>query len=187
MRFGMIMWGMFMLLAVSPASAQDREQGTPSEGAKAPLRDLRIDEKKIPPVLQRAASAPYSSEGTRTCAQLRTAIRELDTALGPDADAATGKNGNGGDIAAAGSRALVGTLIPGFGLVRLLTGANKQERRVEAAILGGSIRRAYLKGLGASKGCTPPAAPAAAARAAKPQLPAEDDDAKDDEGGAPRR
>jgi hypothetical protein len=172
--------GLAAILLAAPVSAQQQKQSV-GDGAQAPLRDLRINEKKIPDVLLLAASAPYSSQGTKNCAQIRTSIADLNAVLGTDADAPGAKGGNGGAIAAAGSRAIVGTLIPGFGLVRMVTGADKQEKRVTAALYGGTIRRAYLKGLGVSKGCRPPAAPTATARAAVPTLPVDDkkDDKKD--------
>ncbi|WP_313536564.1 hypothetical protein [Sphingomonas sp.] len=166
--------GLAAMLLTAPVAAQQNV----GDGAKAPLRDLRIDEKKIPEVLLLAASAPYSSQGTKSCTQIRAGIAELNGVLGADADAPEARNGKGGEIAAAGSRAIVGALIPGFGLVRMITGADKQEKRVSAAIYGGTIRRAYLKGLGLSKGCKPPAAPAATARAAVPKIPAEEKDKK---------
>ncbi|WP_294252850.1 hypothetical protein [uncultured Sphingomonas sp.] len=172
--------GLAAVLLTTPAMAQQQKQSV-GDGAQAPLRDLRINEKKIPDVLLLAASAPYSSQGTKSCTQIRAGIADLNAVLGTDADAPAAKGGNGGAIAAAGSRAIVGTLIPGFGLVRMVTGADKQEKRVTAALYGGTIRRAYLKGLGVSKGCKPPAAPTATARAAVPKLPVDDkDDKKDD-------
>ncbi|PVX28200.1 hypothetical protein [Sphingomonas pokkalii] len=172
--------GMAAILLATPGLAQQQKQSV-GDGAQAPLRDLRINEKKIPDVLLLAASAPYSSRGTKSCAQIRAGIVELNGVLGTDADAPEAKGGNGGAIAAAGSRAIVGALIPGFGLVRMVTGADKQEKRLTAALYGGTIRRAYLKGLGVSKGCKPPAAPTATARAAVPSLPVDDkDDKKDD-------
>lgn len=171
--------GLAAMLLTTPAMAQQQKQSV-GDGAQAPLRDLRINEKKIPDVLLLAASAPYSSQGTKSCAQIRAGIANLNAVLGTDADAPSAKGGNGGAIAAAGSRAIIGTLIPGFGLVRMVTGADKQEKRVTAALYGGTIRRAYLKGLGVSKGCKPPAAPTATARAAVPSLPVDKDDKKDD-------
>ncbi|KTF68182.1 hypothetical protein ACNFJ7_12275 [Sphingomonas sp. HT-1] len=170
--------GLAAMLIATPVLAQQKQ--SVGDGAQAPLRDLRINEKKIPDVLLLAASAPYASQGTKSCAQIRNGITQLNAVLGSDADAPEAKGGNGGAIAAAGSRAIVGTLIPGFGLVRMITGADKQEKRVTAAIYGGTIRRAYLKGLGVSKGCRPPAAPTATARAAVPTLPVDKDDKKED-------
>lgn len=139
--------------------------------ATQPLRDTRIKDDKIPTILQLAASAPYSSVNTRNCASLASEIAKLNDALGADADAPAKEKGEGAAVAAAGARAVVNTLIPGLGLVRVITGADKAQRRVEAAVYAGSIRRGYLKGLGLSKGCRPPAAPSAASVADRPELP----------------
>jgi hypothetical protein len=171
----LLLMGAVLLAGTLPAQAQVRDQSV-GEAVQTPLRDLRIKDQKIPPVLQLAASAPYSLDGTRSCATIAAAVRDLDGALGADADTPSAKRGEGAAVAAAGSRALVGTLIPGFGLVRMVTGADKAQRRVEAAVYAGAIRRAYLKGLGQARGCKPPSAPNAQARAAKPQLPADKDD-----------
>jgi hypothetical protein len=43
--------------------------------------------------------------------------------------------------------------------VRKLTGAERHDSYVAAAITAGAVRRAYLKGLGESRGCSPPATP----------------------------
>jgi hypothetical protein len=138
--------------------------------ATQPLRDTRIRDEKIPQVLQRAASAPYSADGTASCATIGAQIRDLNGALGADVDTPAKQKGEGSAIAAAGARAVVGTLIPGLGLVRVITGADKQQRRAEAAVYAGAVRRGYLKGLGLAKHCGAPAAPTAASLAARPQL-----------------
>lgn len=158
-------------LLVAPATAATAQQNDNSLGhvATQPLRDTRIKEEKIPVVLQRAASAPYSSAGTASCATITAQIRALNGALGADVDTPA-KKGEGSEIAAAGARAVVGTLIPGLGLVRVITGADKQQRRAEAAVYAGAVRRGYLKGLGLAKRCGPPAAPTGASLAARPQL-----------------
>lgn len=165
-------WVLAAGLAAAPLAAQEKVVDEVIEGAKAPLRDLRIEDKEIPPVLQLAASAPYSSDGTGTCAEIAAAVEAIGEAMGPDVDTPEAKGGEGTAVAAAGARAAVGSLIPGYGLVRVITGANKQEQRVQAAIYGGAVRRAYLKGLGAARGCRNAAAPTAAARAAHMVLPA---------------
>ena len=73
-------------------------------------------------------------------------------------------------VCAVAARTAVNTLIPGLGIVRVITGADKQQRRVEAAVYAGSTRRAYLKGIGLARGCKAPAAPTAAAVADRPEL-----------------
>ena len=160
-----------LLMAACAAHAQP----SPIEDAATqPLRDTRIADERIPEVLQLAASAPYSTRGTERCAAIAEQIRRLDTALGPDADAPGTEPSRGAILAAAGVRAAINSVIPGLGLVRLVTGADRHQRRVEAAILAGALRRSFLKGLGASRGCEPPAAPTSTARRAVPQLAREE-------------
>jgi stage V sporulation protein SpoVS len=43
--------------------------------------------------------------------------------------------------------------------VRKLSGAEKNADEVRQAVLAGSVRRGYLKGVGLQLGCQPPAAP----------------------------
>ena len=43
--------------------------------------------------------------------------------------------------------------------MRKLSGAERHDKLVQAAIIAGFTRRAYLKGLGETKGCNPPATP----------------------------
>ena len=50
-------------------------------------------------------------------------------------------------------------VIPFRGIVRQVTGAARHDEYVQAAILAGTARRAYLKGLGEARGCKPPATP----------------------------
>lgn len=159
-------------LLVTPATGAIAQQNNNSLGhvATQPLRDVRLREEKIPAVLQRAASAPYSAAGTASCATIAAQIRDLSGALGADVDTPAKQRGEGSAIAAAGARTVVGTLIPGLGLVRVITGADKAQRRAEAAVYAGAVRRGYLKGLGLAKRCRAPAAPTAAALAARPEL-----------------
>lgn len=164
-------------LILSPAlTAANAQQQNNSLGhaATQPLRDVRLKDEKIPEVLQLAASAPYSSVGTANCAAITAQIRRLNTALGADVDTPAKQKGEGSAIAAAGARAVVGTLIPGLGLVRVITGADKQQRRAEAAVYAGAVRRGYLKGIGLTKRCSLPARPSAASLADQPELLSKD-------------
>jgi hypothetical protein len=52
---------------------------------------------------------------------------------------------------------VVGSLIPFRGIIRELSGANDQQRKVSTAIQAGVARRAYLKGVGQQRGCAYPA------------------------------
>lgn len=168
-RIFVVIGSVAVLLA--PAAGQAQQQGdSVGSAVTQPLRDVRIADKKIPPVLQLAASAPYSSQNTRSCAAIAGEVRRLNAALGADVDVPGKRKGEGAQVAAVAARTAVNTLIPGLGLVRVITGADKQQRRVEAAVYAGSVRRAYLKGLGLARGCPAPAAPTRAAVADRPEL-----------------
>ena len=84
--------------------------------------------------------------------------------------------GRGAELAAAATRVAMGSLIPGLGLLRIATGAERHQARVEAPVQAGTIRRSFLKGIGAQRGCPPPAAPTRAARESVPSLPAAEAD-----------
>ncbi|MGY2733004.1 hypothetical protein ACVWYO_000678 [Sphingomonas sp. UYP23] len=153
---------------VASASAAAQQRDSLGHVITQPLRDTRISKTKIPPILQLAASAPYSAAHTQGCGTIATEVRKLDAALGPDADVPGKPKGEGAEVAAVAARTAVSTLIPGLGLVRVLTGADKEQRRAEAAVYAGQTRRAFLKGLGYARKCPVPAAPTRAAVADMP-------------------
>ena len=130
----------------------------------APLRDLNVVKTEIPAILVQAIADPYARPPAKwTCRQLAALIAPLDAALGPDIDrppsealsmAQRGKStalGLGADLASGA--------IPFRGIVRRVSGAAARDRLVLDAILAGSVRRAYLKGLGETKACGQQAAP----------------------------
>jgi len=158
-------------LAVAAPAAQQNDDSV-GRAATQPLRDARIKQDKIPDILLLAVSAPYSSANTRNCASIASEVGKLTAALGPDADAPAKERGESSAIAAAAARGVVSSFIPGLGLVRVITGADRAQRRAEAAVYAGAVRRGYLKGLGLARGCRVPAAPLAAAVADRPELPA---------------
>lgn len=164
------------LIAAPVAALAQQNDDSVGHAATQPLRDTRIDKNEIPEILQLAVSAPYSSIGMRNCAAIAAEVGRLTKALGPDVDVPAKQKGEGSALAAAAARVAVNSLIPGLGLVRVITGADKQQRRAEAAVYAGAVRRAYLKGLGLSKGCRAPAAPTAAAVSDRQELPPPDKD-----------
>lgn len=152
--------------AATLAQAQAREPDRPitdsdpdvMDVAKTPTTDLNITKEEIPPVLFAAWQKPYDLAGLDKCAEIAAAVGELDAALGPDFDLPQETRGriSAGRVA----KWVVGSLIPFRGLIRELSGANAQERAVQAAIQAGLARRGFLKGVGAARGCKHPASPA---------------------------
>ncbi|HEX7948511.1 MAG TPA: hypothetical protein VF495_27850 [Phenylobacterium sp.] len=131
--------------------------------ATTPLRDLGVEKTDIPEVLLQALTDPYARPAKNYgCAYLTALIRPLDDALGPDIDL----NPPGDENLVSRGRALgvaadvaTSALIPFRGVVRQVSGAASHDRLVQSAYVAGSVRRAYLKGLGESRGCMPPATP----------------------------
>jgi hypothetical protein len=131
--------------------------------AKAPLRDLNVLRTKIPEVLLQALADPYQRPTSLKCAEFIALLRPLNDALGADLDTPSvdqddlldkGRNTALGVMAGAAS-----DVIPFRGWVRKLTGAEQHDQVVQASIVAGAVRRAYLKGLGEARGCNPPATP----------------------------
>ncbi len=129
--------------------------------AKTPISDLNVGrDGEIPPLLIRATAEPYSLKGLSKCRQIAGSIQELDEVLGPDIDLPQAER----DRISAGrvGKWVVASFIPFRGLIREVSGANAQDRKVNAAIQAGLTRRGFLKGVGEAKGCRYPASPAPA-------------------------
>jgi hypothetical protein len=128
------------------------------EVAKTPLRDLNIDGRDIPEVLQTAALDPYATDGMGQCDTLVTQIAALDAVLGADYDIA---EDDGSDRISEGriGQSVVGSIIPFRGILREVTGAADNDRTLRAAYTAGMVRRAFLKGWGLGRGCAYPARP----------------------------
>jgi hypothetical protein len=143
------------LLALTLAACATRPQDrSPFETAVTqPLRDARIKNDKIPPVLQSAAADPYSTKNMLKCAEIEKEITRLNEALGPDVDDPQKTKGTAALLAGLAAQTAISSFIPGLGLVRVLTGAEQHQLRINAAVFAGSIRRGFLKGFRTSKGC----------------------------------
>jgi len=142
----------------APLAAQVMPEPDVTEVAKTPLRDLNIDARDIPEVLQAAARDPYATGGLAKCNALVSAIAELDMVLGADYDIAEDdgeKRLSQGRI----GQSVVGSVIPFRGLVREATGAAEADRNLRAAYTAGMVRRSFLKGWGLGRGCAYPAQP----------------------------
>ncbi len=157
-----------------PSALQKTQKGA-AEAAKkttsglgravqSPLNDLNVQRDKIPSLLANLKT-PYELAGT--CEEISNQVIELDKLIGPDIDepklnTRDGGTEAGGQIADAGLGAIAGAasgFIPFRGVVRSVSGAKKHEMKMMIAYRRGIERRAYLKGVGKSKGCEYPAAP----------------------------
>jgi hypothetical protein len=147
---------------------QQGRQGVVHGVIEQPLRDFNITRTKIPPVLLEAMNDAYERPSPNTCAGLTFQIKRLDEALGPDLDQPVSTDHpsllerGGGMARNAGLDAMrtgVQSQIPFDGVIRFLSGADKHDREVMAAIQAGAVRRGYLKGLGELMRCGSTAIP----------------------------
>jgi len=158
----------------SAAAAPDASASGPvadtrlAHAAIAPLNDVNLVRAPIPHVLSAAQKAPYALPADLSCAALAMDVQALDAVLGADLDTPAGESnpsliergtGAAGDAVVGALRNTTEGVIPFRGWVRKLTGAERHAREVTAAITAGTIRRAYLKGLGQAASCPAPAAP----------------------------
>lgn len=160
------------MIVTAPVAAQTAvapENVTAGDVVTKPLSDLNIKKDEIPPILLTAREKPYDLTGLRRCGAIQGEIGQLDAVLGDDIDVAAEKTrgekrGNSvGNVA----KAVVGSLIPFGGVIREISGANENRRTWNEMLYAGSVRRAFLKGIGQSKGCRYPARAATAADVAR--------------------
>jgi hypothetical protein len=139
-----------------PASSSqyDEARKQATEIGMQPARDVGLLKRKVPPVLEDALADPYSIRGLKTCAQLATAVRTLNEALGPDYRAGVVYRENrAGKLAAAGGKTVINSIIPYRSLVREITGAAPADRHMNAVIDAGLARRGFLRGLQNKQRC----------------------------------
>ena len=156
-----------LIVLSGPAFAQtaaDPDNVKAEDVALAPLSDINLRKKDVPPILQAALKDPYDTTGLKSCVGYTTAIASLDEVLGDDIDVADEKTDDEKMANGAGAiaKSIVSSFVPFRGIIRQLSGANDQQRAWNKALYAGSVRRAFLKGLGQSKGCAYPARPATA-------------------------
>ncbi len=145
-------------LAAPLAAQVEPESPDFGDVAMTPLTDLGLAGKEIPEALRVALDDPYANTGLHTCNSLIGAIVRLDSVLGKDYDAYV--PGKGWLDVGRAAQSLIGSLlIPFRGVVREVSGAAGRERAMQAAVTAGLVRRGYLKGLGAARGCDEPARP----------------------------
>lgn len=159
------------LASALPAAAQSQAADRPRTTEKVaedvvsqPVQDVGIDKKDIPENLIAIQDKPYSLVGIKTCAQIRSAIGDMDAVLGEDLDIPyeASRDDKRKDTAGKVGGLIVNSIIPFRGVIREISGAAAQERRYNAAVYAGVVRRSFLKGVGLQRGCKYPSAPAPA-------------------------
>ena len=160
-KMGLLVMSMLMAACASPSKRPDgpsSEAGPMPDARSSPLSDFNFGKDGIPDVLLAAVEDTYAEPAGKDCATLGAEIAAIDRVLGPDLDVLKAANKDEDVVVRALAGAIRG-LVPYRGILRMMTGANRRERRVAAAVAAGGIRRGYLKGLGEAQGCTVPAAP----------------------------
>lgn len=135
--------------------------------ATRPMRDLNLMKVSIPPDLIAIMDDPYAAKSLRTCRQLNAEVNHMTALVGPDVDdraLLASKDRKPVERLFDTAEGVTGGLLPGQGLVRQLTGANKAARQVAAARLAGQLRRSYIKGIMKGRGCRLSPAKVATAR-----------------------
>lgn len=125
--------------------------------ATTPLSDLNLKKGEIPALLLTAQERPYDLTALTRCSSLVASVSSLDRILGEDIDIT---DPDGSTSAGKVAQSAVGALIPFRGLIREVSGANSQDRKLQLAIRAGMARRAFLKGVGLQRGCAYPGRPA---------------------------
>ena len=144
------------------AKRSDSAQQQLTQAATTPLADLNLVRADIPAVLAAAQKAPYALPADRSCAALGTEVQALDAPPTASNPGLVERGGAAVGNAAVGAvRGAAEGVVPFRGWVRKLTGAEQYSKDVAAAIAAGTIRRAFLKGVGQANGCVGAAAPRA--------------------------
>jgi hypothetical protein len=142
---------------VQAKAASTQADVSASDILQTPVTDLNIKQGEIPRPLLNALANPYGLSGLTTCTRLASAVNALDAVLGDDVDSKATPNRlpQPGRMA----QSVVGSFIPFRGIIREVSGASAQQRRLQRAILAGTARRGFLKGIGQQRGCHYPARP----------------------------
>jgi hypothetical protein len=141
----------------APASTSTTGQVLDSAGrmVQQPLRDLNIVRDGIPAEIEAIMAEPYSLKGLRGCPDYAREIARLTAVLGPDVDSPEAKASDqtSTEFVLGTAESVVSGLIPGMGIIRRVSGAQAAQRRAEAAVLAGQLRRAFLKGRASGRNC----------------------------------
>ncbi|MEO0643593.1 MAG: hypothetical protein AAFY47_09295, partial [Pseudomonadota bacterium] len=148
--------GVVAMVSPISASAQSTREDV-KDVAQTPLEDVGLTKEEVAEILLAAAENPYETAGNGRCAALITEVERLNAVLGDDIDVKDEDSDDFDEKKIA--KDVFGSFIPFRGLVREISGAAGDERKAEAAVRAGMVRRGYLKGLGQAKGCKYPGRP----------------------------
>ena len=149
------------LAQVKPPATPDEPGGRWGDAKKKavdigsqPARDVGMSKRDIPEILEKAYADPYSLKGLKSCKSLASEVTKLNAVLGADYTVGNEyKENRGGKLAEAGGKTIVNSIIPFRGLVREITGAAPNDRRMNAAVDAGLARRGFLRGVHLKQGC----------------------------------
>lgn len=151
---------------ISPVQAQtpdpDESLGEHAqEAVTTPVKDVGLKKTEIPEKLIAIQDDPYSLDGLRRCAAIIKEVEELNEVLAADVNEAVDKTRaeKREETASRVAGGVIGGIIPFRGLVREISGAAGNERKYNAAVYAGVVRRGFLKGVGRERGCKAPARP----------------------------
>lgn len=162
---------LLLLFTATPLAAQNRDKPKPDDKpstleragdtagdiVEQPFKDINVVKDKIPDKLLAILDDPYDVQRLRTCAALGGEVRSLTAIIGPDVDSAEVRRKKGKTSASEfvfdGARSLGGGILPFSGIIRKISGAEAEQKRAQAAVLAGHVRRAYIKGLMRGRGC----------------------------------
>ena len=131
-----------MGLASTPASAQTN---TGSGGGPSNLgTNLGLPGAAVPPALALVKADPYKAPLAPACDTIPAEILELSSLLGPDLAASVAAPEK--TLTQRGVEAAKG-FVPYSGVVRFVTGASKKDKEMREAVLAGSARRGFLRGM----------------------------------------
>lgn len=151
-----------VFIALALVACATSKQSSVTDAVIIPLQDLNLMQVEIPAVLVEAQKAPYAMPLNQNCLSLDLTIRTLDEVLGPDLDAAKPETDTdlielgartAEETAIGSMRSTVEGIVPFRGWIRKLSGAERHTKQVADAISAGIVRRAFAKGLRASKDC----------------------------------
>lgn len=165
----LVILSLALLLSACSTHKNTSKSDTPQQigdAVTAPLKDLNLVKTAIPNPLRNAQKNPYAIPADTSCTALAKEINELNEVLGADLDTPTTDKdeslltrNNVVNESVSAIRKTTEGAVPFRNWVRKLSGAERKSKAVAAAITAGSIRRAYLKGIGQANKCQAPAAP----------------------------